>query len=126
MTHAPTTEQVRSGVAEISDDTQSRAARPCRAPAEETLAIGLYAVQATGSPREALLLSVNQSGDSDSTGMVCGNIAGAAYRMRAIPEEWLGSSELHDVISALARDAMAELSPSAPTDVSWTQRYPAW
>ncbi len=93
---------------------------------EEALAIGLYAVLATGSLREALLLSVNHSGDSDSTGMVCGNIAGAVYGMRAIPEEWLGSLELHDVISALARDALAEFSPSAPTDASWTQRYPAW
>jgi ADP-ribosylglycohydrolase len=93
---------------------------------EEALAIGVYAVLATDTLRDALLLSVNHSGDSDSTGMVCGNIAGALHGLRAVPEDWLRTLELYDVISALARDALAEFSPEPPTDPSWTQRYPAW
>ncbi|GAB2657553.1 hypothetical protein GCM10027271_15210 [Saccharopolyspora gloriosae] len=93
---------------------------------EEALAIGLYAVLATGGVREALLLSVNHSGDSDSTGMVCGNIAGALHGIHALPPEWLQALELRDVVEALARDALTEFSPSAPTDASWTWRYPAW
>ncbi|GAA4844528.1 hypothetical protein GCM10025787_27870 [Saccharopolyspora rosea] len=93
---------------------------------EEALAIGLYAATATADLRTALLLSVNHSGDSDSTGMVCGNIAGALHGTRAVPPEWLRTLELRDVIEALARDALAEFSPGPPTDPAWTHRYPAW
>ncbi|EQD85846.1 hypothetical protein N599_12935 [Saccharopolyspora erythraea D] len=93
---------------------------------EEALAIGLYAVMATGDLPSALLLSVNHSGDSDSTGIVCGNIAGAIYGNQAIPPEWLEKLELHDVIHTLARDALAEFSPGPPTDPAWSRRYPAW
>ncbi|MBQ6640041.1 MAG: ADP-ribosylglycohydrolase family protein [Saccharopolyspora sp.] len=93
---------------------------------EEALAIGLYSVLATEDLRSALLLSVNHSGDSDSTGIVCGNIAGALYGTRAVPPEWLRALELRDVIEALATDALTEFSPAAPTDPAWTRRYPAW
>ncbi|MGW1679109.1 ADP-ribosylglycohydrolase family protein [Saccharopolyspora sp. NPDC002376] len=93
---------------------------------EEALAIGLYAALATDNLRDALLLSVNHSGDSDSTGIVCGNIAGALHGARAVPPEWLASLELRGVIETLARDALAEFSPGPPTDPAWTRRYPAW
>ena len=93
---------------------------------EEALAIGLYAVLATDNLRDALLLSVNHSGDSDSTGIVCGNIGGAVHGARAIPPEWLQTLELREVIETLTNDALAEFSPGPPTDPSWTQRYPAW
>ncbi|MBA8827042.1 ADP-ribosylglycohydrolase [Saccharopolyspora lacisalsi] len=93
---------------------------------EEALAIGLYAVLATDNLRDAMLLSVNHSGDSDSTGIVCGNIAGAVHGMRGIPHDWPSVLELHDVIEALSRDALAEFSPEPPTDAAWTRRYPAW
>ncbi len=93
---------------------------------EEALAIGLYAVLATDDLREALLLSVNHSGDSDSTGMVCGNIGGALYGTRAIPPEWLETLELRGLVETVAEDALAEFSPGPPTDPGWAQRYPAW
>ncbi|MER7014921.1 type VII secretion system-associated protein [Saccharopolyspora sp. NPDC000359] len=93
---------------------------------EEALAIGLYAVQATDNLRDALLLSVNHSGDSDSTGIVAGNIGGALYGTRAIPQEWLNTLELRQVIETLANDALAEFSPGPPNDQAWLQRYPAW
>ncbi|MBQ0922855.1 ADP-ribosylglycohydrolase family protein [Saccharopolyspora endophytica] len=93
---------------------------------EEALAIGLYAVLATDDLREALLISVNHSGDSDSTGMVCGNIGGALYGTRAIPPEWLETLELRGLVETVAEDALAEFSPGPPTDPGWAQRYPAW
>ncbi len=93
---------------------------------EEALAIGLCAVLATDNLRDAMLLSVNHSGDSDSTGIVCGNIAGALHGTRGIPHDWPSVLELHDVIEALSRDALAEFSPEPPTDAAWTRRYPAW
>jgi hypothetical protein len=76
--------------------------------------------------RAALLLSVNHSGDSDSTGIVCGNIAGALYGVRAIPPEWLATLELRELVETLAKDALVEFSPGPPTDPGWTRRYPAW
>ncbi|SDX47860.1 ADP-ribosylglycohydrolase [Saccharopolyspora shandongensis] len=93
---------------------------------EEALAIGLYAVLATDNLRDALLLAVNHSGSSPSTGIVCGNIAGALYGARAIPQEWLSVLELRELVETLAKDALVEFSPGPPTDQSWTQRYPAW
>lgn len=94
--------------------------------ADQALAIGLYSVLATRSLPEALLLAVNHSGDSDSTGIVCGNIAGAVYGTRAVSTHWLGGLELHDIVRRLAQDALAEFSPGPPADAAWTQRYPAW
>jgi ADP-ribosylglycohydrolase len=70
-----------------------------------------------------LLLAVNHSGDSDSTGATCGNILGAIDGMKAIPAEWLATLELRDVIERLARDALAEFGPAPP---DWGDRYPAW
>ncbi|MEV0050062.1 ADP-ribosylglycohydrolase family protein [Saccharopolyspora shandongensis] len=93
---------------------------------EEALAIGLYAVLATDNLRDALLLAVNHSGNSPSTGIVCGNIAGALYGTRAIPPEWLTTLELRELIETLVKDALVEFSPGPPTDPAWTQRYPAW
>jgi ADP-ribosylglycohydrolase len=93
---------------------------------DQALAIGLYSVLATRGLPEALLLAVNHSGDSDSTGTVCGNIAGALYGTRALSTNWLGGLELHDVVRRLAHDALAEFSPGPPADATWTQRYPAW
>ncbi|MDA3624998.1 ADP-ribosylglycohydrolase family protein [Saccharopolyspora sp. WRP15-2] len=93
---------------------------------EEALAIGLYAVLATDNLRDALLLSVNHSGDSDSTGIVAGNIGGALYGTRAIPQEWLNTLELREIVETLAKDALAEFSPGPPSDQAWLRRYPAW
>ncbi|RKE22714.1 ADP-ribosylglycohydrolase family protein [Streptomyces sp. TLI_171] len=81
--------------------------------AEETLAIALYAALAgtTGTapgrnPVEAaLLLSVNHSGDSDSTGAVCGNLLGAAHGEAALPTDWLAVLEGRPTITALADEA---------------------
>ena len=67
--------------------------------AEETLAIGLWAALMYPTDlKKALLASVNHSGDSDSTGCVCGYIMGAMLGEDAIPSEWLKNLELRDLI----------------------------
>ena len=38
--------------------------------------------------RRALTLSVTHSGDSDSSGAVCGNLLGAAHGLDSLPEDW--------------------------------------
>ncbi|MEJ2483497.1 MAG: ADP-ribosylglycohydrolase family protein, partial [Gemmatimonadota bacterium] len=68
--------------------------------AEEALAIGLACAlvaeesHRTGaSPAESFrtgtLLAVNHSGDSDSTGAICGNLLGARLGEAALPPDWL-------------------------------------
>ncbi|MFD9741444.1 ADP-ribosylglycohydrolase family protein [Umezawaea sp. NPDC059074] len=72
---------------------------------EEALAIGLYAALAAESLEDGLLLAVNISGDSDSTGSICGNILGARDGVEAIPERWLEAVELVDVLHESADEA---------------------
>ncbi|SDC98000.1 ADP-ribosylglycohydrolase family protein [Actinokineospora iranica] len=92
---------------------------------ESALAIAVYAALAADNLNAALLLSVNHSGDSDSTGAVCGNIVGALYGEDAIDQGWLSQLELRDVIERLANDALAEFGPTPPNNGEWVFRYPA-
>lgn len=75
--------------------------------AEECLAVSVYcalSAQQTGDVRGALLLAVNHSGDSDSTGAVAGNLLGAAYGLSVLPAEWVGAVEGRDVLIRVADD----------------------
>jgi ADP-ribosylglycohydrolase len=73
--------------------------------AEEALAIGLYCAMAAGDDfRRGVLLAVNHSGDSDSTGSITGNILGAHLGVEVIPGQWLSALEMKTVIEELAVD----------------------
>ncbi len=73
--------------------------------AEEALAISLYCALVAGDGfRKGVLLAVNHSGDSDSTGSITGNIMGAMFGIDIIPEEWISDLELKDVIDEMAFD----------------------
>jgi ADP-ribosylglycohydrolase len=72
--------------------------------AEEALAIGLYAALASQSFEEAVLRAVNHGGDSDSTGLVAGNLMGALHGVEAIPARWLARVELAVVIERIANE----------------------
>ena len=72
--------------------------------AEEALAIALLAaLRATGF-EQGVLLAVNHSGDSDSTGSIAGNLLGLALGEHAIPGRWLARLELRDVVEQVADD----------------------
>ena len=76
--------------------------------AEEALAISLYCALAFPNDFEsAVLLAVNHSGDSDSTGAITGNLMGAVLGNGAIPKRWLDELELRPVIDRIA-DELAE------------------
>jgi hypothetical protein len=100
--------------------------------AEEALAIGVYAALAPTRPQTfyvdqqgthchptpprtpieaAFLLSVNHSGDSDSTGSICGNLLGAQYGDVSLPQDWLRRIEGRAAIAMLADDIAAEVAP---------------
>ncbi|TVP59024.1 MAG: ADP-ribosylglycohydrolase family protein [Halomonadaceae bacterium] len=72
--------------------------------AEEALAIALYALMTTSSLEEAVILGVNHDGDSDSTGLLAGQLAGAIYGTEAVPGRWLEQLELRQVIDQVALD----------------------
>ncbi|WP_040792535.1 ADP-ribosylglycohydrolase family protein [Nocardia paucivorans] len=75
--------------------------------AEECLAVAVYCAlhaERTGDIRSALLLAVNHSGDSDSTGAVAGNLLGAAHGLSSLPLEWVGAVEGRDVLVEVADD----------------------
>lgn len=80
--------------------------------AEECLAIAVYcALDALRSDdvRGALLLSVNHSGDSDSTGATTGNLLGACYGLQALPLDWCALVEGRDDLARVADDLVAAL-----------------
>ena len=70
--------------------------------AEEALAISVYCVLKADSLEEALVMAVNHGGDSDSTGAIAGNLAGAMYGTTRIPHKWLDDLELHEVVIKIA------------------------
>jgi ADP-ribosylglycohydrolase len=76
--------------------------------AEEALAIGVYCALAESRVRDALLLSVNHSGDSDSTGSICGNLLGTLHGDVGLPHTWVQQVEGRSRIAALADDLAAE------------------
>jgi ADP-ribosylglycohydrolase len=99
--------------------------------AEEALAMGLYCALCAENFEDGIILAVNHSGDSDSTGAITGNLLGAAGGVEAIPERWLAPLELRSTIEALADDLAAapEWSLRRPGDVDernfYLNRYPA-
>ncbi|MET8993798.1 ADP-ribosylglycohydrolase family protein [Amycolatopsis sp. NPDC004169] len=91
---------------------------------ETALSMSVYVALTTTDADSALLASVNHSGDSDSTGSVCGNLVGAMYGEEALRQSWLDRLELREVIVGLADDALTEFGPDAPADDRWFARYP--
>ncbi len=74
---------------------------------EEALAIAVCCALTASDFAEGVLRAVNHSGDSDSTGAICGNLLGALWGERAIPAGWLEELELRAEIGRLADDLFA-------------------
>lgn len=90
--------------------------------AEEALAISIYcSLVFEDDLSGGLLLAVNHSGDSDSTGAITGNILGALHGVEAIPAHWLERLELRTEIEQVSEDLYA-----ASLDSDLSDRYPGW
>lgn len=96
----------------------------------EALAIAIYsAVKHQDSFEEAIISAVNHSGDSDSTGAVCGNIMGCLLGREAIPARFTDRLELKDVLEEMAHDLwtgciISEHDPiDTPEKKRWEQKY---
>lgn len=71
---------------------------------EEALAIGLWCALFAEQYAEGVILAVNHSGDSDSTGLIAGHLLGLKHGATGIPQPWLEALELRDAIERIARD----------------------
>ncbi|WP_294547008.1 ADP-ribosylglycohydrolase family protein [uncultured Bacteroides sp.] len=97
---------------------------------EQALTIAIYcAMRHLDNFEEAVVAAVNHSGDSDSTGAICGNIMGAIYGYEAILDYFKENLELADVILALADDLAqgCNISEYGSNDsfeqLQWLSRY---
>jgi ADP-ribosyl-[dinitrogen reductase] hydrolase len=99
--------------------------------AEEALAIGVYCALVAKDFEDGIILAVNHSGDSDSTGSITGNLLGAAAGAEPIPDRWLAPLELRSTVEAIADDLAAfpewqlRSQGDAEERAFYASRYPA-
>jgi ADP-ribosylglycohydrolase len=65
----------------------------------ESLEAALWAFQDAGDFREAVLRAVNLGDDADTTGAVCGQLAGACWGESGIPTEWRNGLARQEVLA---------------------------
>lgn len=68
----------------------------------ESLEAALWCFLRTESFGDAVLAAVNLGHDTDTTGAICGQIAGAFYGESGIPSEWLGRLEKREMVESFA------------------------
>ncbi|WP_462410650.1 ADP-ribosylglycohydrolase family protein [Neobacillus sp. Marseille-QA0830] len=68
----------------------------------KSLEAALWAFYLSGNFREGLLLAVNLGNDSDTTGAVYGQLAGAFYGRDAIPQRWVKPLAQLEIIEDMA------------------------
>lgn len=105
--HEETTEAIHAAcrlAAEMPNDIDALTQLGEGWVAEEALAIALYCALSAANFRSGVVLAVNHSGDSDSTGSMAGQLMGAMYGVQAIPDSWLEPLELRGVIETTAND----------------------
>jgi len=96
----------------LSDRIQALAGGAYRGKSERDIRGGGYVVQSleaalwcfycTDNFRDAILKAVNLGDDADTTGAVCGQIAGAYYGGGGIPQAWRDRLAMRDLIADLA------------------------
>lgn len=101
--------------------------------AEEALAIAVFCVlRHPDNFEDAVIAAVNHSGDSDSTGAICGNIMGVLVGERGIPARFLDKLEIKDLIDEVADDfyigcRISEYGPlekiSQEDSMDWELKY---
>ena len=133
---AETTAALRQAVALADDGEVSRRAVESLGGgwvAEEALAISVYCALVRAEPAQladALAVAVTHSGDSDSTGAICGNILGSLHGEAAVPVYLSEQVEGRDALLTLADDMVTEFTRDPDTEdadlEAWWGRYPGW
>lgn len=75
-----------------------------------SLEAALWAFDRSQSFEEAVLKAANLGRDADTTAAICGQIAGAHYGARGIPQHWLGRLCMREEIERLADGPFARAS----------------
>lgn len=70
----------------------------------ESLEAALWAFHKAADFRQAVLAAVNLGDDADTTGAVCGQLAGACWGETGIPPEWLTGLARRDMIEKALAD----------------------
>jgi len=82
----------------------------------ESLEAALWCFEKTDSFHDAVLKAVNLGDDADTTGAVCGQIAGAYYGFDSIPPEWVGDlmegQRIIEAAESLINQGMEVIQPS--------------
>lgn len=80
-----------------------------------SLEAALWAFARASSFKEAILLAVNLGDDADTTGAICGQLAGAFYGAEGTPKRWRDllarREQLTEYAQALLQRAMAWSGP---------------
>ncbi len=84
---------------------------------EEALAIAIACSIDAPDFSTGVLASINHSGDTDSTGSICGNLLGALLGVEAIPERWLRALDGADLVLEVADDCAAWIIEEPRGDV---------
>ena len=93
---------------------------------EEALAIAVWCALVADDPMDAVILAVNHSGDSDSTGSITGQILGALHGPGWLPDTWLDQLELRPEIERLATDLAASVDADEEQAQGFWNDYPGW
>ncbi len=92
--------------------------------ADEALSIALYcALVHEDDFEKGVLLAVNHSGDSDSTGSLTGNLLGAIHGEKNLPKHLLENLELKNVVRQVATDLYTVSTTKRKYDPELVQRY---
>jgi ADP-ribosylglycohydrolase len=84
---------------------------------EEALAIALACSVAAPDMSAGLLASVNHSGDTDSTGAICGNLLGAHLGAEALDRRWVAGLDGAVLVRTVGMDIAQWLLERPPADV---------
>ncbi|NOQ94693.1 MAG: ADP-ribosylglycohydrolase family protein [Methylophaga sp.] len=70
----------------------------------ESLEAALWCFYSTDNFKDAILLAANLCDDADTTAAICGQVAGAYYGVKGIPQNWLDKLAMMDDIVDLSEN----------------------
>lgn len=75
----------------------------------DTLEASIWVLLKSKDYKEAIIGAINLGGDADTTGAVCGMLAGIIYKYESIPKEWLDKLIKKDYLIELSNKYEKEL-----------------
>ena len=96
---------------------------------EEALGVALYCTLMADDFASGVRMAVNHDGDSDTTGLLVGQLFGARYGETAIPAHWLRDLEAREIVTQVSDDLCDcfqwNFEDEDQADKIW-RRYPGW